>query len=134
MVGGYSLKDQTFSFFSCKGFPYSVLGFNMIYTIAVLRIKIILLYRALNRALGELKYPPLGWNHPGSTSLFSKMSPNYVQTGGSPWLIFQKECMNPFASFQQSAVCKEEVKTCLRRCPKKSKYFFSSKATLYLHL
>ena len=30
----------------------------------------------------------------------SLMSPNHVQTGGSPELIFKKESMNPFASFQ----------------------------------
>ena len=50
-------------------------------------------------------------------------SPNHVQSGGSPGLIFSNKRTNPFAFFQQKVACREYVKTFLRRCPKKIEIF-----------
>ena len=53
----------------------------------------------------------------------SRMSPNHVQSGRSPGLIFSKNCTNLFAFFQWKVAYREYVKTFSRRCPKKNRNF-----------
>ena len=52
-------------------------------------------------------------------SPISRMSPNHVQIGCSPGLIFSKKCTNLFAFFQWKVAYQEYVKTFSRRCHKK---------------
>ena len=54
----------------------------------------------------------------------SRMSPNHVQSGHSPGLIFSKKCTNPFAFFQWKVACREYVKHFQEGVPKNLNFRF----------